>query len=124
MSNFKHTPEEARRFWVEALESGEYQQGKHMLCVDDTYCPLGLACEVYQKYEGGLSVLKLSTGLTTYNGYSITLPDLVQLWLGMSDSMGSYYDPMSNLMDDNDFGKSFQEIAQIIRSKPEGLFKE
>jgi hypothetical protein len=32
--------------WVEALESGKYEQGIHRLCKDDRYCCLGVLAEV------------------------------------------------------------------------------
>jgi len=39
--------------WVEALRSGEYEQGKGILCMDDEisgdwkYCCLGVACDIF-----------------------------------------------------------------------------
>lgn len=35
--------------WIEALESGEYKQGKGQLRDGDQYCCLGVACDVYDK---------------------------------------------------------------------------
>lgn len=32
--------------WVEALRSGKYKQGRSALRIDDTYCCLGVLCEV------------------------------------------------------------------------------
>jgi len=38
--------------WIEALRSGEYQQGKHSLKVnDDTYCCLGVLCDKVKPKE-------------------------------------------------------------------------
>lgn len=46
------TPAEARRLWVEALRSGEYEQGRTWLRENDRYCCLGVACELYRKHTG------------------------------------------------------------------------
>lgn len=42
--------EERKAEWIAALESGEFKQGKSRLRNDDdTYCCLGVACEVYRR---------------------------------------------------------------------------
>lgn len=41
-----------KKEWLEALRSGEYQQGKNMLRNDDdTFCCLGVLCDIYSKKE-------------------------------------------------------------------------
>jgi len=38
--------------WVEALESGEFEQTQGALRAGDSYCCLGVACEVYRRETG------------------------------------------------------------------------
>ena len=38
-----------RKKWVEALRSGEYEQGKEFLQCGSSFCCLGIACEVASK---------------------------------------------------------------------------
>jgi hypothetical protein len=50
------------------------------------------------------------------------LPPLVQVWLALtseSGDFGSYYESLTEL---NDNGKTFDEIASVIESEPDGLF--
>lgn len=81
MVNKKHMEE-----WVEALESGAFQQAKETLAIkDDTgsmYCCLGVACELAER-DG--------VAHDWYNDVveSETLPRPVQEWLGVNDT-----DPM------------------------------
>jgi hypothetical protein len=58
------------------------------------------------------------------------LPDPVMAWLGLRDACGAYGDAPGessrspSLSQHNDKGKTFPEIAAIIRSRPRGLFEE
>jgi hypothetical protein len=112
--------------WVAALRSGEYKKGRHFLRTGDTYCCLGVACDLYDKtgWELGMDdvyVYKVKED----GGLEITeteLPLLVSQWLGLASYSGYYSE--SSLVVDNDLfqGKTFEEIAAIIESEPEGLF--
>jgi hypothetical protein len=105
--------------WVAALESGEFAQTQSQLYDPDTdaYCCLGVACEVARR-EGAIE---------WYEGTLGGLPDVVRVWLGLNGNLGSYQSAgeRTYLTDDNDcHGRTFPEIAAIIRSEPEGLFGE
>lgn len=114
--------------WCEALRSGKYKQCKSFLHHGDAFCCLGVACELYQKHVGGLEV---GTGseeaAATYDNLEGILPMKVQKWIGLWCGEGSYrLDGLSgtNLAEDNDSGKTFDQIADIIESRPPGLFVE
>jgi hypothetical protein len=95
--------------WVAALRSGKYQQGKCFLKTDDgKFCCLGVLAELAK--EVGLS-----------NDGDKFLDGSVVIWSGLHGSSGSYANGES-LAFDNDRGKTFLEIADIIESEPEGLF--
>ena len=112
-----YTPEQQaknRREWVEALRSGDYQQGQGALLTGDRFCCLGVACEI--------------SGLAEWNGHyylgqDCALPDEVMDWLGLRDYMGEWMNG-DTLAARNDTGKTFREIADLIESEPQGLLKE
>lgn len=103
-----------REDWPNALESGEFQQGKgklvrHRTKADEEYCCLGVACKLLS--QAGL------LPKTTWKDDAFLPPQAVAL-LGISPE-GAYKDPKSgketDLAQDNDNGKTFTEIAKIIR---------
>lgn len=111
--------------WVEALRSGEYQQTQGTLRNmrrGDSYCCLGVACEIYRKEFGGEWLDLDEDGWPYFLDRSANLPDDVQGWLGLKTSTGSFGDGDASLAGRNDDGASFDEIADLIESKPKGLF--
>jgi hypothetical protein len=40
---------EIKIFWIDALVSGEYAMGKEALRNGDTFCPLGVLCDLYRR---------------------------------------------------------------------------
>jgi hypothetical protein len=115
--------------WVAALESGEYEQGMDFLMTtDNKYCCLGVACAVYNKSVSAFNQVVVETvkdqdgDYITVDGHAGTLPERVRKWLGLTYSNGEWNTP-SGLSDMNDAGKSFQEIAVVIKSEPKGLFE-
>ena len=135
----KEEQAEHRRKWVEALRSGEYEQGQGALPQERNgtfeYSCLGVACEI-----SGLGefVPRSNPQSNAFNfvvdgdqsqhvvmpdmvQYWLGLPDDVQDWLGLSDRHGWYDNHTGSLVNSNDFGASFNVIADIIESEPEGL---
>jgi len=116
---------ERRRLLAEALRSGEYKQGAGFLSRDGKYCCLGVACEVAIK--SGLSVeVVIDTGISPkvwYDNEAHYLPKSVQKFFGFTSPYGEY-GPGRSLPGDNDTrGLTFSEIADLIESNPEGLFR-
>ena len=128
---------ESQKALVEALRSGEYKQTKYALCKTNgeqpSYCCLGVACEVYQKTVGGLTLSEVSEQ-RVYNGRAQDLPLPVKEWLGFHDSIGQIdelkQDELLDFLKEkgvdvkdwntdtlaelNDNGVSFEVIADII----------
>lgn len=117
----------SRRLLSQALRSGEYEQGKGYLKVQNEdgvkYCCLGVACEIFRDQYPG--VLKEKTapigsfpcqtfGLEEHSG---VLPKVVSEWLGFWSQAGSF-SPSESLTGLNDVGVGFSEIAQIIDQEP------
>ena len=110
--------------WVTALRSGKYVQTQGCLQDQFGYCCLGVACRLYADTYP-MSVIRDSIGITAFDEYRTRLPVQVRVWLGLKQSAGDYdIGPDSySLSDDNDDGRSFDWIADMIESEPEGLFE-
>jgi hypothetical protein len=110
---------EVRAQWCAALRSGDYQQAKRALRRGDSYCCLGVLCDLAVR----AGVLDDATparfdpdhrpGRMQYDGRSDYLPPSVQKWAGLSED-----DPVlgaaRSLATANDAGCSFAEIADLI----------
>lgn len=116
---------------VEALRSGDYPQGKAKLCYKDahgtlTWCCLGVA-EKIAGVEPNFSTIPGSALFEEGFSQSTTaLTDKVKHAYGFATESGSFKNDreqrLSSLMNLNDAGVSFKEIADIIESEPKGLF--
>ena len=113
---------ENRRKWVEALRSGEYEQCTGRLHDGSGFCCLGVLCEVI-----GMKKKRIATEIYYFGNASEIAPLKAQRSVGLISRNGSFdYDNGNGscLAEENDSGKSFSEIADIIESEPEGLFVE
>lgn len=120
---------------VEALRSGDYKQTSGRLRRGDEFCCLGVMCEKYHEITGeggwtpggpnGLDVFAAGDLDASVNYASGSdLPDAVRDWVGLKGWAGTYdtFTDGASLMERNDTGCTFAEIADIIESEPEGLF--
>ena len=115
------TPEQARARLVEALRSGKYVQARFSLRNGDRYCCLGVACDIYR--EHGLDDWALnSASWWCFLGEKYVLPERVKSWFGFKhqgvllknriEERGAA--TLTSLMDMNDAGETFDEIADEI----------
>lgn len=116
--------EQIKQEWIDALRSGEYEQGKGSLRDrDQRYCCLGVLCDLAVKH----GVIQAPTyyedvdqpesfGLYIYEGQGGLLPQSVVQWSGLSNNTGGFGDKFQRqtLVDMNDGGASFETIADII----------
>jgi hypothetical protein len=117
--------------WVEALESGEYQQGVGYLHNRDNnlFCCLGVACDLAYK-DGAVTKHEVNEDdswaspkwAVRYGSpkLSSVLPYEVVEWLGIASAIPSveYDGGRTELTVLNDgHGCSFAEIAQFIRNE-------
>jgi hypothetical protein len=112
--------------WVEVLRSGKYRQGREALVARKpgkhvSYCCLGVLCNL--AVEEGIIEKHWRGGYGSNNDIHY-LPQKVQNWAGLQTIAGGFgkhpiTDSLANL---NDEGSSFKEIADVIESKPKGLF--
>ena len=91
--------------WVEALRSGEYEQGRGALLRDGRYCCLGVLCVVSgRKIDGENSISGVSAG-ETY--------DLLGAITGLNDR----FDELTNRNDGIGYSmKSFADLADYIEA--------
>lgn len=111
--------------WVEALESGEYTQGPGYLHnpADDTWCCLGVACDVAAKAGVNLGWETVTDNIERFGTAIYFLPLLVQEWLGMADPAdgGAARNPSLSGRGatwwNDEAHLSFEGIAQLIRNE-------
>lgn len=116
---------------VEALRSGEYEQGTGVLrSTNNRFCCLGVACDIsglgewrHEPVEG-VSPLEYTYHVSDETGEEsdAALPKSVCEWLGFNTRLGGYEG--NGLSGKNDRGETFEEIAALIESEPPGLFAE
>ena len=119
-----------KQLWLDALESGKYQQCQHQLCVvenmDDKYCCLGVLTDLYiQSLEGQVNNAQWELNSTvkifkskTCGGQSKVLPHEVSEWAGLngtSNPMIKHDAAAGSCGDLNDNGHTFQYIANCIK---------
>jgi hypothetical protein len=115
--------------WIAALRSGKFRQATQHLGYRGAYCCLGVACELAAK-AGVIPARVIENKVYAYGTdeegrETGTLPQSVQDWLGLNDASGSYQDKDGKNLDLtvlNDEGVKFKEIADVIESRPQGLF--
>lgn len=111
---------EIKHKWADALESGKYQQGQHLLRSGDRFCCLGVLCDLHQK-ETGMFDWEVRGSEESYDGNSCILPQIVAEWAGLESgapfvSYGGKRASLVELNDDHD-GVPFIEIAKLIREQ-------
>lgn len=134
---------EIKQKWVNALRSGEYEQGDGKLYSGKGYCCLGVLCDLYSKENNlkwefrGDDVIKTEDEIVPsqlqkcdyfyFDDESEFLPNSVQEWAELSvnnpqvkveleddEDELHYFDEIANL---NDHGYSFTQLANIIEEQ-------
>ena len=70
---------------VDALRSGEFEQGYSYLKMGNRYCCLGVACEIAIRNGVELHTATLD-GVTAFNSRKVDLPAKVSAWFNLEDS--------------------------------------
>lgn len=113
--------------WLAALRSGQYKQGKGLLhsLPDDSYCCLGVACEV-----AGLPKQYLEDRVA-YDGIEGVAPESLMQFLALHNRTGDWdrisYKELNGwheLTAANDYGVTFAKIADFIEANPHLIFTE
>jgi len=124
-----------KTLWIEALRGKRFKQGRDYLRDKDTYCCLGVLCEL--AVDAGV-ILRFGDSHTPggeaeygtlRDTSAVVLPRAVALWAGLEasnpvvripgfskDGTKHSYAPWS-LSDLNDHGRTFDEIATFIEEQ-------
>ncbi len=99
--------------WIKALRSGKYKQCKSVLRNGDSYCCLGVLCDISKQdiWKNSFNDNK------KYQGETINLPFDIMKWSGIKQNEGhfKYKNGKSTCLSTlNDNGKSFKAIADVI----------
>jgi hypothetical protein len=97
---------------VKALHSGKYKQGVKKLKRDDTYCCLGVLCEINGVETQGRELPSLA------DLYTIDLKNPDRKLKKCYNTVIGTSDQLSEL---NDYGLSFKEITNIIEENYKDL---
>lgn len=95
---------EQKRVWLEALRSGQYKQGRYFLRTGNSYCCLGVACEVFGPGFKG----------SGDNPYRAVDTGAAGLWYG--NASGPQQRVMGQAAVLNDELASFEEIADYLEA--------
>lgn len=117
--------------WTAALRSGKYKKGVGYLHLDDNYCCLGVACDLYAQ-EHPIEVKEDKEFGFSYAGCNRILPVAVRDWLGLWDRAGEFtgsvkcsdrmFTKLTGINDGTEL--SFSEIADIIEANLHQLVKD
>ena len=113
---------EVKEKWINALRSGEYEQGKGKLRKDNNYCCLGVLCDIYNKETGdGEWVLKYKLGdnnVFNFNTNRESVDDVLSYnianWAGLVNNNPNII--TKAIAGINDDGATFEEIANLIET--------
>jgi len=104
--------QQIKQRWIEALKSGEYQQGHEALRYDNKFCCLGVLTDLYIK-EHGLQWHKGVGECWSFDDKDGLLASSVQKWAGLSDADPVILGDCATELNDGT-NASFEEIASYI----------
>lgn len=107
--------EAIKKRWLEALNSGEYNQTTGRLKRESGFCCLGVLCDLYSK-EKNEEWYAYSDYHFEFLGSPTLLPLAVRRWAGIEEGNPSVsYKRPTSLAQLNDRGKTFKQIAKVIK---------
>jgi hypothetical protein len=98
--------------WIVALRSGQYKQTKNMLRKNDSFCCLGVLCNLHAQEHPEIAAKEDEK--YSYLGNTETLPKQVMKWADLKTADGFICLKSTSLSLLNDNGHSFKQIAAII----------
>ena len=126
---------EVKQKWIDALRSGEYEQGSEKLRSVSGYCCLGVLCDIYAKetnteweFRGNGETNLQPMDYWYFDDQSEFLPESVMDWAGLSlnclvvkiDVEEDDEDPWfynEGLAELNDSGYTFNDLSKLIEAQ-------
>jgi hypothetical protein len=99
--------------WVDALRSGDYQQGQCGLRTNSGFCCLGVLCDLYGKENNvEWKPSRYYNNVYMFQDSPTCLPLSVVEWAGVENDNPEICE--TSLAELNDAGTTFNEIADLI----------
>lgn len=113
---------EVKKKWIDALRSGHYRQGEDCLKLrmeQNYFCCLGVLCDIYINEHPELEINWIDHDYesSAFINEKLYLPEQVREWVNLETKNATYINEngkKSSLDLDNDNGKTFNEISDII----------
>lgn len=109
---------EIAELWAKELESGYWEQGKYFLEHSQTYCVFGVLANL-AALQGVCS--HKGTNIGFFDGEISLVPSSVIKWAQLKSDSGKIPKYMYSLAELNDKGKTFKQLAEIIRKNYEQI---
>lgn len=108
--------EAVKKKWLQALRSGEYEQGFYFLYKDDSFCCLGVLCDLYltehkKKWD------KINNPIKTIDEEKKLLPESVIKWAGLQEKSPKLFNGNSLISINDDRRLKFDQIADLIEAE-------
>ena len=100
--------------WVEALRSGEYEQGRYWLRYEDKFCCLGVLCDLHAQATNREWEDK-NDAVGNYLGSDEILPEEVVKWAGFDNNDPFINEQRVSIYNDES-RLDFDRIADLIES--------
>ena len=101
---------EIKKKWLTALRSGKYKQTNGALKDKQGFCCLGVLCDVHR-----IENKKRWAKDFHYYGEALILPTEIINWAGLKSNSPDVSG--SSLAELNDYGETFEEIADLIEKQ-------
>jgi hypothetical protein len=109
--------EQVKQKWVDALRSGDYQQGQCYLRTNSGFCCLGVLCDLYGKENNVEWNLANNGHNYEFQEFESYLPSSVRKWADLEYCNPPVNDEESTLVRLNDSGSTFEQIADVIEKQ-------
>lgn len=112
--------QEIKQKWIDALRSGEYQQGRGRLCGSGAFCCLGVLCDLHAQETGNDWIEELyGSDARFYLGQTLSLPYEVTDWANFDSFVYVDYNNKSDSLPylNDKIKLSFTQIADIIEEQ-------
>jgi hypothetical protein len=106
---------EVADLWVKELRSKNWKQGRMYLEHSNTYCVMGILANIAGTF--GIVDKRMAENygkIAFFDGNMLQLPDSVVKWSGMKSELGIMPGLKYSLIEYNDQGKSFEQLAEWI----------
>jgi hypothetical protein len=107
-----------KKLWVAALRSGEYKQARGQLRRGDSFCCLGVLCNLHAQAHPDIAAKQKYRGV--YMSSPAVLPLAVAKWADLKSEFGGIVEIFrfnAGLPYHNDRGSTFSEIADAIEAQ-------